>query len=354
MGPSVATQILLNSSLSEKVDLRHFDTRINDDIDSLGRFKWRKLGKVSRQWRDFQDVLQEFKPDIVHIPIGQTTMGFWKDAPYIYRAKEAGARVLIHLRGSVFREWYSASHLANQRAVDKLMARVDGAIVLGQNLTHIFEPWLSPEKIHVVPNGGDYDFPSNHNQKQKIEILYLSNFLPGKGFDVLLEALGDLRGHGETNWHLTARGRRPVGSFIDRCSDIIEQRQLGDSIDWGDVVQGDEKWKLLSQADIFVFPPVDPEGQPWALIEAIAAGLPCISTDRGAISETVIHGYSGFITPPGHREGLEAALQMLITQEDLRISMSQRARQHYLTHFTTQHMVDRLLNVYQKLRSCAV
>jgi len=56
-------------------------------------------------------------------------------------------------------------------------------------------------------------------------------------------------------------------------------------------VVGTQKFELLSSSDIFVFPTYyPPEGHPWVIVEALAAGLPIISTDQGAITESVFHG----------------------------------------------------------------
>ncbi|MBK7712563.1 MAG: glycosyltransferase family 4 protein [Bacteroidales bacterium] len=50
----------------------------------------------------------------------------------------------------------------------------------------------------------------------------------------------------------------------------------------------DDKIELLTEADIFTFTPGIPEGHPWVIVESMAAGLPIISTDQGAITESVI------------------------------------------------------------------
>ena len=61
-------------------------------------------------------------------------------------------------------------------------------------------------------------------------------------------------------------------------------------------VSGQPKTDLLLDADIFVLPTYYPrEGQPWVLIEAMAAGLPIVTTDQAAIRETVDYGVNGFL-----------------------------------------------------------
>ena len=61
-------------------------------------------------------------------------------------------------------------------------------------------------------------------------------------------------------------------------------------------VKGDKKFSILNEADIFVFPTYyRNEGHPWVTVEAMAAGLPVISTDHAAISESVHDGKNGYL-----------------------------------------------------------
>lgn len=77
---------------------------------------------------------------------------------------------------------------------------------------------------------------------------------------------------------------------------------------------------LYARCDVFVLPTLgDTYG--WALLEAMAAGLPVISTAVGAIPEIVSHGDSGFVVRPGDVVGLRQALQSLVNDPDLRTRM---------------------------------
>ena len=74
---------------------------------------------------------------------------------------------------------------------------------------------------------------------------------------------------------------------------------------------GGDKLQFFTDADVFVFTPRQREGHPWVIVEAMAAGLPVISTDRGAIAETVIDGESGWIenVPVWRREDVRPGVE---------------------------------------------
>jgi glycosyltransferase involved in cell wall biosynthesis len=78
------------------------------------------------------------------------------------------------------------------------------------------------------------------------------------------------------------------------------------------------------------------------VLEAIAAGLPVITTDRGAISETVIDGECGYVLEDPHPDQLAEKALRLFGEPGLQRSMSEAARSRYLARFTEER-ADRAL-----------
>jgi len=99
---------------------------------------------------------------------------------------------------------------------------------------------------------------------------------------------------------------------------------------------------FLADSDIFVFPPSAPEGHPWVIVEAMAAGLPVISTDQGAISESVLDGENGFIVDPDSPEQIAEKIALLVKNEKLRKEMGRRSREVYENNLTEEKMVSGL------------
>src|SRR5690554_1502509 len=155
MGPALATEIILNSKLKNTCELHHFDTRINETVADMGKFKPGKILTIRNQYRAFKEMLLKTKPQVVLVPIGQTSAGFFKDVPFIRIADKAGAKVVLQLRGSAWRTWFDKLDAVRKMAVKNQINRVEGAIVLGANLKWIFKDLLPDHKIFVVPNGGD-------------------------------------------------------------------------------------------------------------------------------------------------------------------------------------------------------
>jgi glycosyltransferase involved in cell wall biosynthesis len=345
IGPAVATRIILESSLNERYELHHFDTRINDDVADIGSLKLSKLVTIRTLYKAFRQKLEEVNPDIVLVPIGQTSAGFFKDMPLIRMADKAGAKVVVQLRGSEWRLWFDALDVVRKSWVRKSITRAQGAIVLGENLKSIFQGLVPDDRIFVVPNGGDYTFPERKNRE--LRVLYLANYLPGKGLLELLKALLILHSkEGIPEFQFVAHGSWNSDSYREACMAIASQ--LPNCI-IGNSVSGAEKWQALADADIFVFAPKAPEGHPWSIVEALAAGLPVVSTDRGAIEQSVKDSVNGFLLPEPDPLNLAKALEQLLIDESLRRNMGAASRALYERDFTAAAMVKRLAVVFDEV-----
>jgi glycosyltransferase involved in cell wall biosynthesis len=343
MGPSIATDILLRSSLKEHCTLLHLDTKAYDDLNELGKWSLKKLRRNFSIYINLRGLIRQHKPDIVWIPISQTTTGFLKDAVFIWIAALSGSKVLLHLRGSNFRKWHDQASRLMKWLVRITFSRCRGIIVLGTGLKKIFSPWFSDDHIYVVPNGGNYTFPSVVKDENKIQLLYLANLQSSKGIEDVLEAIALL--HKEfKNYHLHVMGKWRKEETRVQCMKLIGDHGLHVTVH--PPASGDEKLKQLAQSDIFLFPPREPEGHPWVIVEALAAGLPVISTDQGAITESVIHERNGFIVEPQRPDQIASCIKMLVNNRELRQRMSAESRIHYLNSFTEEKMVERLVSTF--------
>ncbi len=352
MGPAVATKIILESGLKQRFDLHHFDTRINTSVADMGRFKLSKLSTIRALYTAFRQKLQKVKPVLVLIPIGQTAAGFFKDLPFIRMAAASGAKVLVQLRGSEFRDMYEGLDPLRKMVIKHAFRKIDSAIVLGENLRYIFEGMLLPERIHVVPNGGDFHFPKRIDHA--LRVTYLANCLPGKGLKELLQALDLLAKEGGLpSFEFCAYGSWDNAAYRAECEAIAAQAHMAHCHFMGPV-SGDAKWQALANSDIFVFAPKSPEGHPWSLIEASAAGLPIISTDRGAIAQNVIDGNNGFLLPHPEPALLAEVLRKLIIDRGMRKDMGRGSRLLYEAKFTEARMVERLGDVMEEAIKSAI
>lgn len=349
IGPAVATKILLDSSLSNEFELLHLNTTINKTVEDFGKAGFSKVLKNLAVYFRLIKMLAKEKPALILIPISQTTLGFAKDAVFIWLSSCFSTKILLQLRGSNYKNWMKASSRITKLWVKKSLQRGDGMIVLGNNLKHLFEVVFSIEKIHVVPNGCDLEIPKSTHLNQTVKLLYFANFLPQKGIKQVLKAVLLLKQKGLQNFTLEAVGAWDNQAYQNECESLVLEHQL--PVVFHSPMSGEAKWEMFAQADLFVFVPNLPEGHPWVIVEALAAGLPIVSSDQGAIVESVLDGENGFIVDPKSPEEIANAITQLLKQENLRKSMGEKSKQHYLNNFTEQKMVAHLSSA---IKACIV
>ncbi len=345
MGPAIATQIILNSSLKDKYDLLHLDTKANESLQTLGKWSIRKLIRNAFIYSRMLWILLSKRPALVLIPISQSTTGFIKDFFFIALARICGRRVLVQLRGSNFQNWLKNSSRLTGAFVRGSLHLCRGVIVLGNNLKPLFKGIFPDNRIYVVPNGGNYELGFSVKRNDPLRILYLGNLQASKGIEDVIVAISMVTEKHSGNFHLDVVGDWRAAATRQACMQLVEEKKL--PVSFHPPASGTLKWKFLSEADIFVFTPRSPEGHPWVIVEALAAGLPVISTDRGAIVESVHQGLNGFIVEAENPAAIAGHLEVLLKDKEQREKMGRESRRLYEANFTEEAMVRRLTDTFE-------
>jgi len=345
MGPTLATALLLNSKLRDQFDLVHLDTSDHRESNTLGAIDFPNVYLAIKFYLSLTYLIIRSRPALVYIPVSQTTLGYLKDSIFIIIGKLFQRKVVCHLRGGNFKNWLNSASAATRWYVRRIHSLVDGQIVLAPSLKHLFFGIVPEKKLFVVPNGKNIAYGDKPKSDGTIRILFLANIIRTKG---VLDAL-----HAAPVVYAKYRNVEFVfGGQWDEI-DVKEEIEayLGHNkmlpIRWLGMVCGKEKYEAFNSADIFLFPTYyPPEGHPWVIVEAMAAGLPIISTDQGAIVESVIDGVNGFIVEKRNPEMIAKKLIALINNDELRRRMGQQSRRFYEAKFTEDLMVKHMCSAF--------
>ena len=352
IGPAVATSILLKSKLAKKYQLVHLDTSDHRGINTLGLFDLKNIALPIWHYIKLKYMIIRHWPQAVYIPSAQTTVAFIRDIPFILIAKFFRRKVICHLRGGNFKNWYQGASRVTRWLVRQTQRLVDAQIVLGECLVDMYTGLMPREKIFVVPNGGDFPVAKREEKKsgdgKKFKVLFLANFVRSKGVLETLHAVPEVFRKFPNIEFIFA------GSWFDRetkkefASFLNEHSEFPIKI--MDPVTGVEKFALLASTDIFVFPTYyENEGHPWVIIEAMAAGLPIISTDHGAICETVSDGINGFIIEKEKPDQIAEKILILASNNELREKMGNNSRKIYENKFSEEIMINKLGSVFDEI-----
>ena len=181
---------------------------------------------------------------------------------------------------------------------------------------------VPPQCVSVVRPGNDPVPPAPGSKDAVVRLLSIGSVVPGKGYDLLIAALVTLA---DMPWRLMIAGDRTRNPATAAQLDAdIEAYGLGDRVAVLGAVPPERIDELYLVSDIFVLASRF-EGYGMALAEAIAHGLPVVSTTAGAIPDTVPAG-AGLLVPPDNTTALAQALHRLIADPPERQRLATNAR----------------------------
>jgi glycosyltransferase involved in cell wall biosynthesis len=337
-GVAVSTSLVLaNERLHRRFTVEHLDTSDPRPGDTIGAWDATnlRLGLVHAG-----RLVRRLGPPkgIVYLPLSQSSGGFLRDSLFIRAARARGWRVAAHLRGGELDLLLARSNRPLRAWIRATLRRLTSIAVMGDSLRGLFDGLVAPDRIAVVPNGTPDGFAGVPTQPRERVVLFLSNLRERKGVLPAVDAaarvlarLDDVSFVFAGEWRTEAL-RLEVARRIDG-----EPR-----IRFVPPPSPEEKHRLMATSAAFLFPPVEPEGHPRVVIEAMSAGLPVVTTDRGAIAESVLDGTTGYVLAEPDPEALASRLIELLGDEELRARMAAASRQRFEEHFT-QDRADRLL-----------
>jgi glycosyltransferase involved in cell wall biosynthesis len=163
-----------------------------------------------------------------------------------------------------------------------------------------------------------------------------------KGLDVLLESMPSILKEKDVSLRIVGPGR------IESYASTAKKLALSEKIRFLGFMRHEDLFREYSAADMFVFPSRR-ESFGLVLAEAMALGLPIVSTLSGAIPEVVQDGENGILVPPDNPEELAKAVISLLDSPDKMDEMSRKGRERVELDFTWKKAAERVLNCYKEL-----
>jgi glycosyltransferase involved in cell wall biosynthesis len=185
-------------------------------------------------------------------------------------------------------------------------------------------------KLHVVRCGVDprafAPMPTHRRDRGPLRVLSVGRLVPGKGHAVLLSALARLREEG-IDTRATLVGDGPERESLERLA-----AELRLDVRFAGAVGQDELPVFYADADLFCLPTFA-EGLGVVLLEAMACGLPVVSTLVMGVPEAVEDGETGLLVSPGRDDLLADAIARLAVAPELRECMGRAGRRVVVEEF---------------------
>lgn len=202
---------------------------------------------------------------------------------------------------------------------------------------------LSPDRFHVVPNGinTDHFHPMSGVERAKNRILVTNSAdMPLKGLRYFLEAVAEIRR--ERKIQAVIIGKPKENGAIER---LVAELALGDTIQFTGRIAHEEFARYYAEATMAVVPSLY-EGFGMPAGEAMACGVPVISTIGGALPEVV--GDAGVLVPPANSAALKDAIVSLLDDPERRERLGEAGLARVRNSLTWRHAAEKTVEVYRE------
>lgn len=209
-----------------------------------------------------------------------------------------------------------------------------------------------PEKVKVLYGGVDlerYEYQPPPLRETK-NILSVGRLVEKKGHHILMKAFKKIKGN-YPDATLTVIGS---GKYHDEIAKLAKDLKLGDSFQLLNRLHKDEVRKKMREADLFCAASLtaangDVEGIPNTLKEAMALGIPVISTNHAGIPELITHGREGILVQENNVDQLAEAIEYMFENREQWEKYSVLARHKVETYFNQETQLALQAQYYDEL-----
>lgn len=303
-------------------------------------------------FRFFVELLSR-RYSLVHINTSFGRYGVLRDAVFILISKIFGLKVLVFFRG-----WDRAYESKVADAKFSLFKRIffiaDGFVVLASEFKDRLSSWGFKNKLFVETTVVDEKLLDAQTVEQiqqkskednsKISILFLARIEKDKGILEAIKAFSLLK----KRYAILQMFVVGDGSFLTDVRDYVNSEGIEDVFIKGHL-NGSEKRDIFLDSDIYLFPSRHEEGMPNSLLEAMAFGLPVVTTPMGGIKDFFENGKMGFLTASSEPLVLAQHIEGLIKDKEMRRRISSYNFQHAWQRFMTSQVSERLNSIYEDI-----
>lgn len=347
-GISTHIRMLQATALSDSYTLEQVE---------LGGASWssRALTRAKRilsQLVGFRRQVKDKRPSIVHINSAPDTKAFLRDAAALWLVPARGARTVFEFHGGFDRNTMLQGPGWVRAFAKRTLRRASLVVTLNQYHTDALLR-LCPglPNVRAIPNFLEADMMSSliaspiEAADGALRLLFISRVAREKGVFDAIETVRILHGRGR-NISLRVAG---IGDDLEEARSLAARYGLDGVIEFTGFIAGDDKVNAYLSSDVLLFPTYWNEGFPYVLLEAMAAGLPVISTTYGVMPHLMEDGVNGYLAEPGDPASLAEKVEKLILDPSLRIEIGTSNRRTVRERYGVEDAAHAYGQIYDEL-----
>lgn len=296
-GAAIASEAIVNY-LKQNHHVRCLEYQRGARVLESGKFSFRQCLKIL--WLGIKLVKEKKQITDCYFVISSTFWGNLRDLFFLFLL---GCRLrnstILHIHGGNLDRYLIGTTSCIKYLNRKFLGDIKCAIVVGEFFINIFEGYVSSEKVRVIKNFFDRYLLISENKllekfinPEKVRILFLSNLIKEKGYEILLDAFLSLPEKSKKKATLYFAGR--IYSKREEALFLARIKKHPEIIYYGPIMW-EVKKDLLHSCHILCLPTYyKHEGQPISILEAYAAGCIVLTTENGGIRDIFRNNINGF------------------------------------------------------------
>jgi len=329
---------------------------IHPDLPVLTRKKWGRLvGWVSllvcllKSIRAVLSLCLKFKPDVIHtntsVILSSAIVARLARIPHVWHVRESFSEFSWYWR---WYQWYMYAFADIIPCISQAVARQFAQGIQERRVVVIYDG-LPRDEFRAVEESRVRAFRQRFALDQSPIIGVVGRIKFGrKGQDVFVKAVALLKDkYPDVKFLLVGSPFPGNEEHLERLFDLI--RTLG--VEQHVVYTGDVEDIQVAHAalDISVLCPSFPEPFGLVVAESMALAKPVVGTKMGGIAEQIENGVTGFLVEPNNPGQLAAALELLLSDSELRRKMGENGRKRFLEMFEFEPFYRKMLALYRNL-----
>ena len=287
-------------------------------------------------------LIKNFKPIILYLLSSEAGFSGAIAGSFYRLLSRRKIKIIYRIGGWAFKEPRNIVIKKTYLLAEKISAPFKNIIITNSKFDRqlaIKNKIAKPEKIVTIHNGLDVDNPKFLPQEEAREFLGLKNH-------IIIGAIANLYKNKGLGYliHAAAKINNPELKFViigdgperEDLEQLIKETHLENSVFLLGYV--DDAYKYMKAFDIFVLPSVK-EGQPWTILEAMAAGVPIVATNIAGIPEMLENEKSGLLVEPADPDVLAGAIEQMLIHTSLARECAQNALATVRNKFSLANMV---------------
>lgn len=325
----------LQSELSHTYNIKYISSHKDGS-------KFKKLIIAIKAYLNFIIYCILSRPDIIHI---HSSFGpsFYRKAIFIYIGNLFNIPIINHIHGAEFDRFYEQASSRKKSYIKKVYSRCDVIVVLSKEWKEKIEKITSNNEIVIVENYAEVPKVKPGLEGKKDYVLFLGEVGKRKGAydipDVVEKVVKTIK---NVKFIICGNGE------IEDIKKILNEKGLNEYVEFRGWIGKEEKIKLLSCSKVYFLPSYN-EGLPMSILEAMAYGLPVVSTDVGGIPTVVQNGINGFIYKPGSNNEFADAIIKILSDVQLYEKLSVNNYDKVRNFYSLETNINKLNRIYLSL-----